>query len=234
MLNFRVVFRSLGPDDEEFSMEVHHNGFFCGSGVDRVYLDGKVDWFDNIKVQYWSFNAVDEISVVLGYDLGVPVWWLLPEQDLSTGLRLIASDKEAQIMKQVAFKVKNYVLYMDHYNTVDGNNWEDIVYNPIATLPKVPAPARTECADGDDSECSSDVDFVDSDYAVRDDDDDLFCDDVDEGVVDEGAAKGIMVRAGRKRFGPVDNEPVGKEWDELDSDEEELELPESGEEGRAG
>jgi len=53
-------------------------------------------------------------------------------------------------------------------------------------------------------------------------------------VVDEGAAKGIMVRAGRKRFGPVDNEPVGKEWDELDSDEEELELPESGEEGRAG
>jgi hypothetical protein len=76
-------------------VEVYHNGFFCGSDVDRVYLDGKVDWFDNIKVQYWSFNAVDEISVVLGYDLGVPVWWLLPEQDLSTGLRLIASDKEA-------------------------------------------------------------------------------------------------------------------------------------------
>ncbi|CAD6211882.1 unnamed protein product [Miscanthus lutarioriparius] len=143
-------------------------------------------------------------------------------------------------MKQVAFKVKIMCFIWTITIIVDGNKREDIVYNPIATLPKVispskvPAPARTKCADGDDSECSSDVDFVDSDYAVRDDDDDLFCDDVDEGVVDEGVAKGIMVGSGRKRFGPVDNEPVGKEWDELDSDEEESELPESGEEGRAG
>jgi hypothetical protein len=53
-------------------------------------------------------------------------------------------------------------------------------------------------------------------------------------VVDEGAAKGIMVLAGKNRFAPQDNEAVGKEWDELDSDEEELELPESDEEGRAG
>jgi hypothetical protein len=33
-------------------VEVHHGGFFYGSGVDRVYLDGKVDQFDHIKVQY--------------------------------------------------------------------------------------------------------------------------------------------------------------------------------------
>ena len=95
MCLIRVDFCSLGPDDEEFSVEVHHGGFFCGSGVDRVYLDGKVDWFHHIKVQYWSFYAVDEISVVLGYDLGVPVYWLLPDMDLSTGLRLIESDREA-------------------------------------------------------------------------------------------------------------------------------------------
>ena len=96
---------------------------------------------------------------------------------LSTGLRLIESDKEAQIMKQVAFKVKNYVVYMDHYNTIDSNNWEDTVFNPIATLPKVIGPTkvvvppRTDFVDGDDNEGSSEVDFVDSDYEV---DDDLF------------------------------------------------------------
>jgi hypothetical protein len=44
-------------------------------------------------------------------------------------------------------------------------------------------------------------------------------------VVDEGVAKGIMVLAGKNRFAPQDNEAVGKEWDELDSDEEELEFP---------
>ncbi|CAD6338844.1 unnamed protein product [Miscanthus lutarioriparius] len=174
-----VLARSaLGPDDEECSVEVHHGGFFYGSGVDQVYLDGKVDWFDHITVEYWSFYAVDEILVVLGYDLGVP-----------------------------AFKVKNYVVYMDHYNTIDSK--EDIVFNPIATLPKVisptkvPIPPSTNADDGDDSEGSSEVDFVDSDYEVDDDHDDLFCDNVDEGVVDEGAAKGIIVRAGSKRNAPT-------------------------------
>jgi len=87
---------------------------------------------------------------------------------------------------------------------------------------------------GDDSEDNSDVDFVDSDYAVDDEDDDLFFNNVDEGVIDEGAAKGIIVRAGRKRFAPFErnNDPAGREWDELDSDEQ-LELPESDEEGQA-
>jgi hypothetical protein len=144
--------------------------------------------------------------------------------DLSTGSRLIESDKEAQIMKQVAFKVKNYVFYMDHYNIIDSNNWEDIVFNPIATLPKVISPTKvsvppsTDADDGDDSEGSSEVDFVDSDYEV-DDDDDLFCDNVDEGVVDEGATKGIVVRAGSQRNGPTDtdNDSESIEWDELDS-----------------
>ena len=141
MVKFRVDLHWLGPDEEEFSVEVHHGGFFCGTGVDRVYLDGKVDWFDHVKVQYWSFTVVDEITLLLGYDLDVLVFWLLPELDLSTGLRLIESDKEAQIMKQVAFKVKNYVLYMDHYNTVD-NNLEDIVLNPIAVLPAGISPRK--------------------------------------------------------------------------------------------
>jgi hypothetical protein len=148
--NFRVLYRCFGPDDnDEFLVEVHHNGFLNGHGQHRVYLDGKVDWFDNIKVQYWSLNAVQELSVLLGYDVGVPVWWLLPKQDMSIELRLIASEKEAQIMMQVAFKVKNYVLYLDHYHTVEGN-WED-VFNPIFELPKVispskePTSARTMC-----------------------------------------------------------------------------------------
>jgi hypothetical protein len=92
------------------------------------------------KLSTGLFTRIDGITVVLGYDLDVKVYWLLPEMDMSTGLHLIESDEEAQIMKQVAFKVKNYVLYMDHYNSVDSNSWLDIVFNPIATLPKVISP----------------------------------------------------------------------------------------------
>ena len=59
-------------------------------------------------------------------------------------------------------------------------------------------------------------------YDVDDGDDDLFCDNVDEGVVDEGAAKGIIVRAGRNRNAPtgIDKDSASKEWDDLNSDEE--------------
>jgi hypothetical protein len=32
-------------------------------------------------------------------------------------------------MKQVAYKVKNFVLYFDQYNSLDDNAWEDIVLN---------------------------------------------------------------------------------------------------------
>jgi hypothetical protein len=45
------------------------------------------------------------------------------------------------------------------------------------------------------------------------------CDNVDEGVVDEGATKGIVVRAGSQRNGPTDtdNDSESIKWDELDS-----------------
>ena len=61
----------------------------------------------------------------------------------------------------------------------------------------------------------------------------LFCDNVDEGVVDEGTTKGIIVRVGRNRNAPtgIDKDSASKEWDDLNSDEEELELLESDEEG---
>jgi hypothetical protein len=97
------------------------------------------------------------------------------------------------------------------------------------------APQRDPDVDseGSDKDDSTDGEFVDSDYEVHDDDDDLFYDNVDDGVVDEGAAKGIMLDKGKKRNAPYgkENMSTDREWDELSSDEDELELPDSDEEG---
>ena len=205
-------------------MEIHHGGFFCGAGKNRVYLDGKVDWFDHIKVKYWSFYGIDEIILMLDYGLeNVNVHWLLPEMELGTGLRIVDSDRETNIMKQVAYKIKNFVLYFDQYTSLDDNAWEDIVFSDRKVAPQKDVDVGSE---GIDKDGSTDGEFVDSDYEVDDDDDDLFYDNVDDGVVDEGAVKGIIVSKGKKRNAPYGKENMitDREWDELSSDEDELEL----------
>ncbi|CAD6221385.1 unnamed protein product [Miscanthus lutarioriparius] len=226
-----------GPDDDKFSVEIHHGGFFCGSGKDQIYLDGKVDWFYHIKEKFGHFFTVDEISVMLGYGLdNVEVYWLLPEMVVPTGLRIVDSDADTQIMNQFAYKIKNFVMYFDIYNSFD----KDIVLNPIGTLPKMLSPRkvppeRDDVGNNNNSDNDGSIDgyFLDSDYEV--DDDSLFYDNVDDGVVDEGAAKGIVVSKGKKRNAPYGKEKMAtvREWDELSSDEDELELP-AEEEGHVG
>ena len=39
---------------EEFSVEVHHGGFFVGFGNLKSYVDGKVDFSDDLEAETWS------------------------------------------------------------------------------------------------------------------------------------------------------------------------------------
>jgi len=45
MLKFLMV----GPVSEEFSLEVHHGGFFIGQGENRAYIDEKIDGLISVK-----------------------------------------------------------------------------------------------------------------------------------------------------------------------------------------
>jgi hypothetical protein len=55
-------------------------------------------------------------------------------------------------------------------------------------------------------------------------------------VVDQGAAMGIVVSKGHNRNAPYgrENMQTPRQWDELSSDEDELELPDSDVEGKVG
>ena len=84
MLKFLMV----GPVSEEFSLEVHHGGFFVGQGENRAYIDEKIDWFDQCDRDTWSPLWIDDFIGLLGYKKTdtLMVYWLLPAKNLTDGL----------------------------------------------------------------------------------------------------------------------------------------------------
>ena len=169
-------------------------------------------------------------------------------------------------MKQVSNRVKNFVLYYDHHNHVSNSNWKDTVVNPVSSLPKVLNPKKVEhipmrfdeklpsfynniqsSSGGDigvgseagiEDDDTEDSDFVDSEYEVQNDDDDLFYDNVDETVIDNGVGRGKNISKGKKsgiiRYNVMESDTTQRDWDQLSTDDEELELPESDREAEVG
>jgi len=59
---------TIGAGSDEFTVEVHHGGFFVGSGQLRSYIDGKVSWYDFCDADTWSPLWFDDFVEELGYD----------------------------------------------------------------------------------------------------------------------------------------------------------------------
>jgi hypothetical protein len=180
---------------------------------------------------------------------------------LSDGLRIVKSDHDTLVMMALVSKYNKFVLYVDHDDNVAGIDWDDIVVNPITSLPKVISPRKVEtiqnrleklpsfysnlkssttdvdagtCGlDSGSEDSDSDLDFIDSDYEIDDDDDDdIFIDNVDEEVLYQGVAKGKKIEKGKKARGNrLNQKRVDQTDEEISTDEEDLQLPDSDGEG---
>ena len=146
-------------------------------------------------------------------------------------------------MSSLVHKFKNFVLYLDHDDNLSGLQWDDNVANPLNSPPKVFSPMKTmhmnnvdsgrvgdnsgedpDFGDGRDDDSAGDnseedPNFVDSDYELDADDDDLFQYADDE----EGSKKKDK---GKKAFSVVSNVE-----DDMSTEDDELQLPESDDEG---
>jgi hypothetical protein len=146
--------------------------------------------------------------------------------------------------------VKTLVIYFDHEAMTTGEEWDDVVANLVASLPRVISPCKgqsrqsvneaddeghaheddnSSAHEGDSS--SEDSDFEDNDYDLEADDE-LFANNVDENVTDEGAARGKKIAKGTKRGAAATRSskmPQGDEQDE--STDDDLQLPKSDCEG---
>ncbi|BAS78090.1 Os02g0275401 [Oryza sativa Japonica Group] len=135
------------PGSKYLSLEFHHGGFFCGLGVNRTYIDGKVDWFDNEDSREWGrVLHLPDFIAMLGYDSGpsLKVYWLLPGKTLVDGLRIVDSGVEINVMNSVCNKIKNFVIYLDHTDHVSGRIHEDLLLTPAAELSEVFSPTRDD------------------------------------------------------------------------------------------
>ena len=59
---------------------------------------------------------------------------------MANGLRLVFEDSDTLVMVSLLHRVKNFVVYLVHENNLDSLNWDDVVANPVNTLPKVISP----------------------------------------------------------------------------------------------
>lgn len=62
-----------------------YGGFFVEQGLNRAYVDDKVNWIDHVDIDTWSHLWIDDFAYQLNYPRNqiMKVYWLLSVKDLS-------------------------------------------------------------------------------------------------------------------------------------------------------
>jgi hypothetical protein len=213
-----------------------------------------------LEVETWSFLWFDDFVQQLGYkkDDNIRFHWLLPGLPFPDGLRILLEDKDTNAMADIVHKVTNFVVYFDHVNTATGINWDDIVADEMAEIPRVQNEPEKDgqkipvfytnlqnrtvhqfkCTEGQSSDRPASEEsngFLDSDYEMEDGDEDILETFVDEneGYVGEVSVKdNKKAKGSRLKYFDVNRPNVVSE--EEDTDDEVLDLPDSDGEGEDG
>ena len=141
VIKFCIFMYEIAGDDETiFSIELHHNGFFCGlRGQDLCYIQASVEHWDHCCTETWTIHWIDELLKQMGYekDGRMHVYWSPPGKSISEGL--VGIEKDADIVAMVnavSQEEKTLVLFVDHTNYLKSLR-DDAIINGEAPLPAV-------------------------------------------------------------------------------------------------
>ncbi|KAM0931399.1 hypothetical protein ACQ4PT_000423 [Festuca glaucescens] len=226
---------AYGPAEALFSVEMKHDGLFCGVGVNKCYVDGRTNYFDGYEPETWSPLWTKDFIEQLGHDPAkCSMYWLLPGMTLDNGLRIVDHDRDTLNMTMVVPKFQHFTLYVDQPHLFDDINLDDVAIVGSPSLPAVLSPKKSskqrkgtsstagafrgvrrqrapaeevpiEVVLPSESDDSADEDFVDSDNDIEDDDD----------LHDEWVDKDVETGGNKKR----------EKLEDSDYDIDELELP---------
>lgn len=249
LLLLHPIFFHGGPDDDEFSIEMHHGGVFCGSGSNRTYVDEKADLFDNCESDSWSLLWIDDFIEEMGHTKTekTKFYLLLPGKQISDGLRRLRSDADSNSMVALIPRFRNLVVYVDHQDIMDNINWDELAISSMVPLPVMMSPKTAlvvekranknsidveTASDGaalpindHDEDIEADPNFVDSDYEIDQGDDDLFT-SVDKNVQDciSFASKDTGVVLEDESFNDASFGDEGLDLPESSDDEDSIKL----------
>jgi hypothetical protein len=177
---------SLCVDDhgQYFTISVNYGGCFLGSGINRSYLGGVIDWYDFCESDKWNLRALGRVLEDTGIAMSEVsrVLWCLPGQSVKNfGLADITNDDDCSNMTAaVAVGNKLLSIYVDHDDSMRGYVNDDVfpfpsqeqsgVVSPNEKFVRKPREKRQLNFDTDFEFDSDGSDFeeeiVDSDYMI--------------------------------------------------------------------
>ncbi|KAM0822853.1 hypothetical protein ACQ4PT_071245 [Festuca glaucescens] len=169
-----------GMESSKFSVQVHHGGYFVGSGETVSYTDEKgIAWFDNLDRNNFKMGTIDLMIDQLCYKERKFVFWCPPGKAIDE-LVEICFDRHCHLMSNASVECKVLLLFLHHLDDHEQQVKEELSHKG----------GDTDCSENSEEEenfqCDSDGDpaWYDSDYDMKEDDED-FADNVDDSEADE-------------------------------------------------